>query len=366
MKKLLTIALLVALVFGVSCGKADDAADNGETINGEETTERISEEPGDESEKEQSELICLAENLNVHAEPGTASKVVGAISRGELVTKITRGRGEYLPDDPSGYIDWWNVELPNGTEGWVARMFVIDYEAFKQLEEVDLAAKSGDSAKTEAAIKAYIDEADGTDDNTSRGYSRSPDGSMFAISDGFGGIGGFKITVGYGVSSRAPLGGYETLGRWIYGSRYWSVNTHRRLNVYESNSMKAVFRPSCWRGVHKYVEEREILVWLGYIEIEEIEYPLINGPVTEPDYSANIPNPNYLECDGILCLMVYEFATGKSYMAAAPDLTTLSKDHVILKPTERFASNPLFKPVSETEVYKEWVGMPVYASSSQE
>jgi hypothetical protein len=29
---------------------------------------------------------------------------------------------------------------------------------------------------------------------------------------------------------------------------------------------------------------------------------------------------------------------------------------VTLKPTEAFAANPLFEPVSETEVYKEWVG----------
>jgi len=178
------------------------------------------------------------------------------------------------------------------------------------------------------------------------------------------------VTVGYGVSSHAPLMKYGELGQWIYGSRYWASPSVGDFSVYDCNSMKAVIVAArFWTKPYEFMEEPEILIWVGCIEFGEIGYPLVDGPASKPDYSANVADFSF---DHTFCLRVYEFATGDSYVAAAPDLTTLSKGedgyghYVILRPTERFAATPLFGAVSETGIYKEHVGEPIYAVPSQE
>jgi hypothetical protein len=332
-------------------------------------TDNVKETPGEE----QPVSVCLSEKLNVRAEPGTASKVVGVISRGERVQQF--GDIEYSRDDPSGYAEWANIRLSDGTEGWVAEMFVIDIEAYEKLEDVERAAKTGDSARTEAAVKAFIKKVEVAPDYIVKNkYYRSPDGGKFALSTD---IGGFIITVGYGVSSRAPLGGIQRTGEWQYGSKYWSVRTGDcaagGFEVYETDSMKPVLKTYIWLHNYEFLGGSEILVWPTTIDDREIDYPLVGGPATEPDYKslAKAAGINYFDYYYAPCLMVYTLETGDSYMAAASDFTTLTEAegyacNVTLKPTERFTTNPLFGPVSKTEVYKEWVGKPVNGCLSEE
>jgi hypothetical protein len=375
MKNLLTAALLAALVFSVGCGEAEDAANGPESANEDSESEEATEETR-ETTDERPELICVAEKLNVYSEPGTTSRVVGEISRGETVSLIDDDYHEYVPDDPSGYIDWWNVKLDEGTEGWVARMFVVDYGGYMELEEVDRAAKTGTSANTEEAIKALIEGTDEAEYFFEGEYSRSPTGKMFAISSEVGDVfdyRGFMITVGYGVSSHAPLKKYGELGQWMYDGRYWSNPSVGNFGIYDCNAMNAVIVADMWWASHEYSEESEVILWEGLIGFDEIEYPLVGGPVTKPD----IPDldAEYYD-DYIRCLEVYDLTTGVHYLAAAPDLSTWPKEknwsgngyiyEAVWKPTEKFAANPLFGPVSETEIYKNNVGVLRRFDPSQE
>ena len=69
--------------------------------------------------------------------------------------------------------------------------------------------------------------------------------------------------------------------------------------------------------------------------------------------------------------MVHNLKTGETFMAAGPDLATITETNgyirdVTLKPTERFTENPLFEAVSKAGVYREWVGRPVNGCLSEE
>jgi hypothetical protein len=368
LNKLLIIALLVTLFFGVARVEAENAGSyvNGEFIPITPLTAEIFWE-GERS------VTCLTEKLNVRAEPGTASDVVGSMSRGDRVFLIGDDEGKRL-DDPSGYNDWLNVALLDGTEGWVARMFVIDGEVYERLEDIERAAKTGDGANTEAAIEVYINKELETELGYWSSYSRSPDGGKFAITinvdDNSIDLRSFIVTVGYGISSWSPCPTYYTSrGEWVCDSKYWVISVKPQdvsggvLEIYEADSMRALLDTSSCGGDYSFVNEPEALVWVPRLEKRGIAYPLVNGPAAEPDYSAKAAAINGFNREDLPCVIVYEFATGNTYMAAAPDLTTLSETNygyeVTLKPTERFTANPLSGPVSGTEVYKKWVGDPV-------
>ncbi len=316
-------------------------------------------------------VICLARKLNIHSEPDSDAKTITTVKRNDMFTVLD----DKYPNIKLDYRRWLLVETADGIQGWIPEMFAIDIEAYKQLEGVDDAAKTGDSVKTKKAIKSFIKNVETDPDYIVKNkYFRSPDGGKFAISTD---IGGFMVTVGYGVSSRAPLGGIERTGEWQYGSKYWSIRTGDCASggfiVYETESMKPVLETMIWRSNYEFLTEGEIVVWPTPLEERKIEYPLVNGPATEPDYKASTraAGIKYFSYNLAPCLMVHDFATGSSYMAAAPDLTTVTEAdgyiyEVTLKPTETFAANPLFGPVSETEVYKEWVGKEVNGCLSEE
>ncbi|MCP4229707.1 MAG: SH3 domain-containing protein [bacterium] len=316
-------------------------------------------------------IVCLARELNVRAEPDSGAKTIATVSRGDTFAVLD---DKYpAPTLAPGYDHWLEIETADGTRGWVPGVFVIGIEAYKQLEGVDYAAKTGDSAKTEKAIKAFNKRVE-ADDLCENFYKRSSDGEKFAISSG---PGGFIVTVGYGVSSRAPLGGLSRTGSWQYGSKYWSIRggdcAMGGLTVYDAESMKSVLETNVWLSNYEFSTEAEIVVWPTPLDKRKIEYPLVNGPKSEPDYKAlaKAAGIEYFTRDFAPCLMVCNLKTGDSYMAAGPDLTTITEAEgyvcdITLKPTERFITNPLFEPVSNAKIYREWVGKPVNGCLSEE
>ncbi|MBD3371574.1 MAG: hypothetical protein GF403_02530 [Candidatus Coatesbacteria bacterium] len=102
---------------------------------------------------------------------------------------------------------------------------------------------------------------------------------------------------------------------------------------------------------------------------DEIDYPLVNGPNTEPAAAADWNNQNPLNC-----MKLYNFADGVTRVIAAPDLTTLvpadwNEDYyvsVVLKPTAAFAADPLFDTVSSSGFYQQNIGQPNNAYPSVE
>lgn len=344
------ISVIVITIYSCGGGKKEPVTE----LKGKETL--VEGESPSPASDEGTTFVCLAGKLNVSPAPGTGSNVVGAISRGERILHL--GDTKYLREDPSGYTTWSNVRLSDGTEGWVADIFIVTLEDFKFFEEVDNAARSGDAAATEAGIKAM---------KTGAGdlrYSPSPDGEKYLISID-GSTMHYFVMLGNGF-----IAGFEAVVvsevHWSYDSRFFAIDVGmcvgRGLSVFKVDTMAKVLNDSVWSYNYDFARGTGVLVWVSTLNYNDIEYPLIGGPATKGDaiYTHEIQHTMEM----MPCVYVFDCNTGEKYMAAAPDVTTFRERDgygrvVILKPTGTFAANPLFELVSETGVYKEWVGKEV-------
>ncbi len=230
--------------------------------------------------------------------------------------------------------------------------------------------RSGDAAATAAALEDYsaaVEQIDAEMGINNRVYP-APGGEFFAVSAG---PDGFMITLGAGVTSRAPMGGLGSTGEWRFGSEYWSLHggtTPTRAHmVYQPPSMRLVNVTTVLGGNYEYLEEPRLLIWPTTLDERRIDYPLVDGPSNEPNLAQVAPG---LERWALPCLMVFDFADEEHIQAATPDISTLQPREsaswifdVILKPTTAFTADELFEVVSQSDIYRKYVGKQIGCSS---
>ena len=117
MKTKMIILIPVIIVFMCSCGMKDKLGKKEEPVKEEPKKESVKEGPVSEKAPEftapSGKMVFVTEPLvNIRSGPGMKNKVL---------TKVKKGDGlEVLGEIGS----WYNVKLPDGTEGWIYHKLV--------------------------------------------------------------------------------------------------------------------------------------------------------------------------------------------------------------------------------------------------
>lgn len=315
------------------------------------------------------DLICTGEELPVRSAAGLDRTRIALLQRDQMVTAVDKIE-EYRPNDPGGHILWRKVILEDGTTGWAPSPYLVDRNALAALDNIETTARLGDAAALAATVQAFIDNAAVGELGYQARYCQSPDERHLVLATGDHiTYTGFLITVGKGVVGEAPLRKHGELGLWLDGSRYWAGPSVGSFDVYDCRTLEVVCVADMWWTSREYLEDARLLLWLGEMHEDEIDYSLVDGPTTEPAAAADRNNQ-----DPLNCMKLFNFADGVTRVIAAPDLTTLvpadwNEDFyvsVVLKPTAAFAADPFFDTVSSSEFYQHNIGRPNKAYPSVE
>ncbi len=111
------ITLITVIVFMCSCGMKDKLGKKEEPVKEETKKESVKEEPVSEKAAEftapSGKAVFVTDPLvNIRSGPGMKNKVLTTVKKGDEL--------EVLGEIGS----WYNVKLPDGTEGWIYHKLV--------------------------------------------------------------------------------------------------------------------------------------------------------------------------------------------------------------------------------------------------
>jgi hypothetical protein len=364
MKTFLITALLLnaAAALAADFGAADWGDTRDEVIAAAEPPAKEIAPPADADET----YICLADKLNVRADPNVESDVVAAVEKGDSLFSGSRWRKRRW-EGPPPYEYWLKVRTSEGAEGWVAKAFVCDEATYGTLAPAREAAERGDRRAVAAALAEAKEEHPGL-----ASYA-SPDGAAYVVEITGKNYEVVLLTVGDGVVGTLP-GGPLGEFKWSPDTSWCAYDAGtcawgRSLYLFATASPAIVLHTGVIAHDFEFTPRGDALVWFGTLGFTAAERVDISR---EELRGSRLGFERDVYVEELPAVFVYDLGRRKTLLAAAPDASTLRKSvreseppRVTLTVRPEFASDPAYEGAAEAAVFREHAGKETAACTSE-